>query len=462
MSKNNHIGVRKMRRVFLGSYVKTIVTIYAMFTLLGTLLLKLPFSIRAGQTLSFIDAFFVSVSGTSVTGLSSIDVATVLTPIGLTFLALIMQFGGVGLMLFLAGFWILSGKKISLKERSMVVTDQNQLKLGGIIRLVKDVLVIMLLIEAIGFILISSHLYLHDHYAIKDALFNSFFLTISLFTNAGFDPQSSMMMFANHQDYFVLTVGMILMFSGSVGYWVLVEVKDFIAAKSKKEKFHFSIYVKLIFWMHLILFIGGALLFFLFEMNHFLSDKNILDSIYYSFFMSLTTRNAGFSTLDITQLNDPTHLLFIALMFIGASPNSVGGGIRTTCLVILVYAIYSFSIGRNQVVIMKRAVKESTIYKSLVIFTTGIMITFTATILLTIIEPQLEIIPILFEVFSAFGTTGLSLGITSSLTTISKLIIIFVMFVGRVGIVSLLLFFKEERDVVNRVKYPEFDMIVGA
>ena len=454
---------KDIKNLFLGTYVRTVVTSYAAFTLIGAILLFLPISVQDNQSLSFIDALFVAASGMSVTGLSTINISTTLTRFGQVVLIVIMQVGGVGIMLFLAGLWVISGKKISLKERNIVVTDQNQLKQGGIIRLVKDVLRLILIIELIGFIVLSSYLYFNNYYSLGESLFQGFFLSISMFANAGFDISGkSMTMFADQKGYFVLTIAMILIFLGSVGYWVLVETKDFIKAKLKKQKFEFSLYVKLIFKMHILLYIIGAILFIIFEANNLLLGKSFFDYIFNSLFMSITTRNAGFTTLNTSQLTNSTHWLFNALMFIGASPNSVGGGIRTSSLIILLYSIYSFAIGRRQVIIGKRAIKDSTIYKAFMVFTVGIIIIFLSVLTISTIETSFSIKEILFEVFSAFGTTGLSLGITPHLTIFSKIILIINMFIGRIGIISLLLSFKGRDEAKNRVKYPEYDMIVGA
>lgn len=452
----------KLRKFFFGTYVRIVVTSYALFTLIGSILLMLPISVQDNQTLTFIDSLFISASAMSVTGLSTVNVYTTFTKFGQIVLALIMQIGGVGIMLVLAGFWLIAGKKISLKERTMVVTDQNQLNQGGIIRLVKNILTLVLLIELMGFIILSFYLYINNYYSLEESLFQSFFLTISMFANAGFDINgNSMIMYANKNGYFVLAVAMILIFLGSVGFWVLVETKDYIKAKLKKQKYEFSLYVKLILRMHLFLYLIGAILFILFEAKNFLQEKGFLDYIFNSLFMSITTRNAGFTTLDVSKLNNSTIWLFSALMFIGASPNSVGGGIRTSSLIILLYSIYSFATGRNQVIIGKRAIKDSTVYKCFIVFTVGIIIIFISVLIMSSIE-NFSIKAILFEVVSAFGTTGLSLGITPNLSFISKIILIINMFIGRIGIISLLLFFKDKNEAKNRVKYPEFDMIVGA
>lgn len=447
-----------IKKILFGSYVRTIVSYYASFTLLGALLLMLPFSNTVN--LSFIDAIFISASGISTTGLSTVNVSLGLTKFGQVILALILQIGGVGLMLILVGVWMIVGKRISFKERTMIVTDQNQLKAGGVIRLMKDTLILILFIELIGFILLSFHFYLNGYFNKDESIFQAFFLTISLFTNAGFDiTGSSLTNYAN--DYFVLTIGIILVFLGAVGFWVLVEFKDFLKAKVNRKRFTFSVYVKIIVKMHLGLVLLGAIFIAIFEHNNFLTDKNQIERIFYCLFMSITTRNAGFSTLDIKEFTPATLWLFNGLMFIGSSPNSTGGGIRTSTFLVVLATLYSFSIGRTQTVIYKKAIKERTVLKCLLVLIGAILIIFSATWIICIAEPLKDQNAIIFEVFSAFGTTGLSLGITSELSILSKIVLIITMFIGRIGVISLLLFFKDTNNYKNKIKYPEYDLIIG-
>ncbi len=449
-----------MRKLLFGTYVRMIVSLYAIFTIIGALLLMLPLSIGDNQSLDFIDALFISASGMSTTGLQTVNISVVLSKFGQSVLAIILQFGGVGLMLVMAGLWLVVGKHISIKERRMIVTDQNQLHSGGVIRLVRDTLFLIMYIEMFGFILLSMHFYFMNYFSLKESLFQAFFLTISLFTNAGFDiTGDSLMRYAN--DYYLQSIAMLLIFLGAVGFWALVEFKHFVLAKVDHKKYKFSRYVKLIFKLHFGIVLIGAILIAFFENHYFFAGKTFINRMFISLFMSLTTRNAGFTTVDINQFTPSTLWLFNGLMFIGSSPNSCGGGIRTTTFIVVIATIISYATGENQVILGKRAFTKKVVYKSLIVFSGATALVFISTGLISIFEPQIELRKILFEVFSAFGTTGLSLGITSSLSYFSKLVLILDMFIGRVGIISFLLFFSDERSIKKRIKYPEYEIIIG-
>lgn len=448
-----------LKSIFFGTYTRGFVTIYALFTITIATLLKLPVSLAPGQTLSWVDSIFVSASAISTTGLSTVVVANTLSSFGKVVLALGLQFGGMGLIMLLAIIWMAVGKKISYRERTMIMVDQNQSKMSGVVKLVRSVLIVLFTVELIGFLIMGSYLALAGYYNLKDAFFQSFFLTISLTTNAGFDISgTSFMMY--HQDYFMQVLGMLLMFVGAVGFWPLMEFTEYIKAKRKKEHYEFSWFSKTLVSVHLILWVVGAIVFWTFEAETFLSGKNIIESIFYGLFMSLTTRNAGFSTIaDLNVLSAPTLFFFTILMFIGSSPNSAGGGIRTTTFLILMFSMLSYAKGKRQVSIGKKAFKSESINKAFVVFISAMVIVLAASFLMMIVEP-FEWRPILFEVSSAFGTTGLSLGITPFLSIAGKMVLILTMFLGRIGMVTLLFLFKDEHKKVN-VQYPEVEVIIG-
>lgn len=462
--------MKKIRKFLFGTYTRGFVVSYFLFLMGGAALLKLPISVMDGQSLSWIDAIFVSVSGMSTTGLSTINVNETFTVFGKTVLAFILQFGGIGLIMFISTFWLLTRKKISFRERNMIMTDQNQFSRAGIVGFIRNVLIMIISIEIIGFITMTTYLaffYSSPDYTFTfgEAAYQSFFLTISMFTNAGFDISpvgSSLSMYANK--YFMQTLAMSLMILGAIGFWPLAEFKMFIEAKIKKQKYEFSLFTKILVWMHLGLWIGSAVVVYIIEYNGFLADKGVLESIYYSLFMALTTRNAGFSTMNMNDMSSTTQVLFGILMFIGSSPNSAGGGIRTTTLLLTVLGVVAYSRGKDQVVVQKKSIKPDTVYKSLIVLIgAGALIMF-ALLIMSYSEaalfPTYDVKDIFFEIASAFGTTGLSMGITSNLSWVGKLVLIVVMFVGRVGILALLLMFKGDR-AVSGVKYPEIDMIVG-
>jgi len=254
------------------------------------------------------------------------------------------------------------------------------------------------------------------------------------------------------------------MLLGAIGFWPLAEFKMFIEAKRRKEKYEFSLFTKLLVFMHLGLWALSALVVFAVEYNGAFADTNLLESIYYSLFMSLTTRNAGFATMSMNDMSGTIQVLFGILMFIGSSPNSAGGGIRTTTLLITVLGIISFSKGREQVVIKKKSIKFETVYKSLMVVIGAGVLIMVGLLILTISEaslaPTYGVKALFFELSSAFGTTGLSLGVTPNLSTVGKIVLIITMFIGRIGILALLLMFKGDRSEPN-IKYPEIDIIVG-
>lgn len=457
------IMMKKIKKIFFGTYTRGFVVSYFLFLMGGATLLKLPISVQEGESLSWIDAIFVSVSGMSTTGLSTVTIREVLTPFGQTVLAFILQFGGIGLIMFVAIFWLLSRKRIGFRERNMIMTDQNQIGKSGIVGFIRNVLIMIISIEVVGFILMSSYLFFTGTFGIGDAMFQSFFLTISMFTNAGFDitpfAGGSLIYYAEEKMYFMQILAMGLMTLGAIGFWPLAEFKMWIQAKLKKQKYHFSMFTKILVSMHLGLWLVSAIIVFVVEYNGFLADKSFLDAAFYSSFMSLTTRNAGFTTMNMTDMSSTTQVLFGILMFIGSSPNSAGGGIRTTTFLLTILGIYAYSRGKEQIVINKKSIKFDTVYKSLVVVIGAAFLIMLGLLVMSYTEP-FTLKEIFFEITSAFGTTGLSLGITQDLTNVGKVVLIIIMFCGRIGILALLLMFKGNRGK-SSIKYPEIDMIVG-
>jgi Trk-type K+ transport system membrane component len=293
-----------------------------------------------------------------------------------------------------------------------------------------------------------------------------------MFTNAGFDitpalttannvvvDAGSLVFYAENQMYFMQILAMSLMVLGAIGFWPLAEFKMWIQAKFKKEKYEFSLFTKLLVTMHLGIWIVSAVFVFIVEYNNAFADTSLLDSIFYSLFMSLTTRNAGFATMSMNDMSDTVQVFFGILMFIGSSPNSAGGGIRTTTFLLTILGMYSFSRGREQVVLKKKSLKFETVYKSLMVVIGAAGLIMIGLLIMTLTEP-FSVQEIFFEIASAFGTTGLSLGITSQLGVVGKLTLIVIMFVGRIGILALLLMFKSNKPTTS-ISYPEMDIIVG-
>ncbi len=459
--------MKALRKKLFGSYAKMFVSMYFVLTLSGAILLSLPFSVAKGQDISFIDAVFVSISAISTTGLSPVDVGEVLTPFGQIILLLLLQVGGIGIMLLLAAYWIGSGKTIGFKQRTMIATEQNQTSMEGIFKLVRLTISSVLIIEAISVVILGTYLMIAHNDVFSspiDAYFNGLFMTISTFTNAGFDIEVGASYSAYVDDIYFQVHSIVLMFIGAVGFWPMVEFREWVAAKRHGEAYKISNLSKLLFKLHLYLWIVSSAMFFLLEYDHLaLADKSLPVKITNSLFMGLTTRNAGFTVFgDLSILHSATIFLLMILMVIGSSPNSVGGGIRTTSVAVVFKTFWSYAIGRNQVIIQKKAIKQDTIRKSSLIIMGAIVVILVATFGVLIVEnDSMPFGYILFEVSSAFGTTGLSMGITGSLHSVSKLILVFVMFIGRVGVLALLLMVRSNKFDENKIKYPEGDIMVG-
>ncbi|MBP3909019.1 MAG: TrkH family potassium uptake protein [Turicibacter sp.] len=450
---------KKIRNLLHSTPTRLIAGYYFLFTVGFAILLWLPFSLQEGASLSFLDALFVSTSGLSNTGLSPISTVETFSLPGILILALNLQIGGLGLMMISTAIWLLAGHKISTRERALIMTDQNQINLSGVVKLVKSVLISFLVIEFIFMIILGNYFYFAGYYPVYwIAMLEGFFTTVSSITNSGFDiTGASLIPFQN--DYFVQTLLMFLMFFGAMGFPVILDIQKYFNCKKTKQRFKFSIYTKLTMITTIILWIVGIIGFYIFEYNHFLADKGLIEGFFYATFNSLSTRNAGFATFDMNAFSTATLTMFCGLMFIGSSPNSSGGGIRTTTFALMVLAILSFARGKQYVNIYGREIETQTVYKSFMIYIVATLIVCLSTLLICASD-SFSLMEIFFEVCSAFGTTGLSMGITGSLTVFAKIVLIATMFIGRIGIITFLMIFRANAHPA-KVRYPKADIIIG-
>ena len=450
---------QKIRGLLHSTPTRLIAGYYFLFTVGFAILLWLPFSLQEGASLSFLDALFVSTSGLSNTGLSPISTVETFSLPGILILALNLQIGGLGLMMISTAIWLLAGHKISTRERALIMTDQNQINLSGVVKLVKSVLISFLVIELIFMLILGHYYYFAGYYPVYwIAMLQGFFTTVSAITNSGFDITGASLIPFQH-DYFVQTLHMMLMFFGAMGFPVILDIQKYVHCKRTNQRFKFSIYTKLTMVTTLILWIVGIIGFYLFEYNHFLTDRGLIEGFYFATFNSLSTRNAGFATVDMNAFSPATLTMFCGLMFIGSSPNSSGGGIRTTTFAIMVLAILSFARGRQYVNIYGREIETQTVYKSFMIYIVATLIVCLSTLLICMSD-SFSLMEIFFEVCSAFGTTGLSMGITGALTSFAKIVLIATMFIGRIGIITFLLIFRANAHPA-KVRHPKADIIIG-
>lgn len=382
---------------------------------IGTILLKLPISIRDGITVSWVDALFTSTSAVCVTGLIAIDTADTFTVFGRAVVALLIQVGGLGVTSVGVGFILLMGKKVGIKERVLIKESMNLDSMKGLVKLVKSVLLVTLSFEVVGAIL--SYLVFSKDYSPLDALGISVFHSIAAFNNSGFDILGGLRNLIPYQSNVLLnltTCGLIIF--GGLGFLVIKEI--IIVKKFKK----FSLHTKVVITVTAILLVVGTILLKATEDISWLG----------AFFFSTSARTAGFSTYNLGNFTNAGLFTLTVLMFIGASPGSIGGGIKTTTIFTLIKSIYSTSTNKN-CESFKRKIPSAVIFKAFNIFVLAIMVVCFGVFLLSILEPGRTFIQLLVEVTSAFGTVGLSTGITPDLKDLSKIIISIIMFIGRLG-----------------------------
>ena len=426
------------------------------FTFAGAFLLWLPISHEPNQKVTFLDALFTATSAFSVTGLVVVDTATTYNLFGEFIILGLIQVGGIGFVTSATFFFILLGKRISMKERLMLGEQLNQSSLQGLVRLLLVVVFTTLAIEGIGFLLLSFCL-IPDWGWIR-GLYYALFHSVSAFNGAGFDlfgvvePFSSLAKY-QHDFLFNFTIS-ILMILGALGFIVILEIINY--PKTKK----FSLHTKLVLTMTSLLLILGTVAILLIEWNNPATIQNLngFEKGMVSFFHS-TARTGGFSTLDLSEMYPATLFSIIVLMFVGASPGSTGGGIKVTTAIIILLSVWTMIRGRTNVVAFRRTIPHDNVYKALTITVLSVLFVIINVILLLILEKG-DFLTVMFEVVSAFGTVGSSMGLTPNLTSYGKILIIICMFVGRLGPLTLG-FALVQRMSRESIKYPEEKLMIG-
>lgn len=455
------------------SSIQIIVSYYILMTIFSLILFHLPFFREAdsyGQV-TFMDLLFMAISTVSVTGLTTFDINSVFNDRGVVLLEILFQIGGLGVMMISTFFFIISRRRITLKQRQLIMTDMNQPRLSGIVRLIRTTFTIILAFQGIFGVFFSLYFKFQGYYASwRDALFYGFYQAISAVTNSGFDVTGDSIMPLAH-DYFFLFWIIFLIFIGGIGFPVLMDFREWLKyrkqchlRKKAKQKaglpFRFSLFTKIAVLAFVILFVGGTVIIWLLEKDHLFRNLTGFGTWMNSAFYSMTTRNAGLQIHNLNDFQVTTLILFSLLMFIGCSPSSVGGGIRTTTLAIIGLYLYSFLKGEAKINIFGRRISDDDVRKSVVVFMLSLGMCFFCVIFLTATEKE-PLIAIIVEVCSAFGTTGLSLGITGDLSGIGQAVIAALMFIGRIGMLYTLLLFvpKETQDL--GYEYPTEQIIIG-
>ncbi|MBN1542099.1 Trk family potassium uptake protein [candidate division KSB1 bacterium] len=428
--------------------------------LLGFVLLVLPISHQ--EELSAIDALFTATSATCVTGLVVVDTGSHLSLFGQWVVLFLIQFGGLGIMTFSAFFVFLFQGRFSIKSRDLVEKSFRGGSIPQLGRLLMMVIMITLLLETLGAVVLT--LRFAQEFPLSRAIYLAVFHSISAFCNAGFSLFSTSML-DFQTDLTVNLTLMVLIVCGGLGFWVFF---DFYRCFKKRRFFHaLSLHSKIVVSVTGTLILVGFVLFLFFEWNHALREFSFGHKMVLAAFQSITTRTAGFNSVPIEQLRNATCLLFMILMVIGASPGSCGGGIKTTSFAVLTAVILSRLRDRRQVQLWQRGIPEHLVSKAIAIaFFWIVAVTVVSLFLMSFAYPGVSddqsrvlFIEILFESFSAIGTVGLSMGLTPELTDIGKILIILLMFVGRIGPATLAIAVATRSH--SRLQLAEEEFLVG-
>ncbi|WP_026576519.1 TrkH family potassium uptake protein [Bacillus sp. UNC438CL73TsuS30] len=434
---------------------KVLVLGFALIILIGALLLTMPISTTNGQGLSFLNALFTATSATCVTGLVVVDTGTTFTIFGQLVILFMIQIGGLGFMTFATLFAFLIGKRISLKERILLQESLNNLSMEGIVRLARRILIFTAVIELAGAILLTLRFSLDM--PIGKAIYFGIFHSISNFNNAGFDLMGEFHSLTSYVDdpTVVLTICSLITLGG-IGFIVMNEIYEFRVSK------RLSLHTKVVLMTSLFLLVVGTIGVFSFEYANpkTLKPLSFLGKFLGALFQSVTARTAGANTISIGDMTHPSLFLIIILMFIGASPGSTGGGIKTTTFTTLIGAVWSQIRGKEDVIFYRQRIVYETIYKAITVAFSGLFLVVVITMLLTITESGKDFLMILFEATSAFATVGLSMGLTPELSHVGKGLIIFTMFAGRVGPLTIAFAVTMRRNP-DAFRYPKGKIMIG-
>lgn len=444
------------KREYIITPFQLIVTYYFIAITISFLLLRIPAVYKDGVEISYIDTFFTAISAVSVTGLTVINFAETFTPFGIIILLFICQIGAVGIMSIGTFIWILFGRKIGMRGRQLIMIDYNQYNLSGVVHLLKEIVKILFVIEFIGAVILSVH-FLRYYDRVGEAIKHGIFTSISATTNSGFTlTGNSLQPFST--DYFVQFVVMILIILGAIGFPVLVETKKYLSRQD--PTFRFSLFTKITTATYGILLLVGAIVIYLVESFQSFQGMPWHEKLFASLFLSVSSRSGGLTTYDISTFNEATDIFLSLLMFIGASPSSVGGGIRTTTFAVAILFLINFANGRHEIQVFGREIHLTDVYRSFVVIILAAFMVLFATMFLLITEPYASVNQVIFEITSAFGTCGLSLGITENLSAAGKIIIMILMFIGRVGLISFLYSLGGKENKAH-YRYPKERVIIG-
>ena len=428
---------------------------FAAAIFIGAILLSLPISSIDGKTTSFIDSLFTATSAVCVTGLVVLDTGTHWNYFGKTVVLLLIEIGGLGFMSFATLIALILGKKITLRERLVMHEAMNSFNLQGLVKMVRYILTFTFSVQLIGAMILSTQFI--PIYGLGKGIYYGIFHSVSAFCNAGFDligNFGSLTSFAKNP-VIILTIATLIIIGG-LGFAVWAEIYSYRGIKK------LSLHTKLVIVTTAALLIIGWVLMLLFEINNpaTLGSMNFKGKLANSLFASVTPRTAGFNSISTSDMTTPGRFLTMILMFIGGSSGSTAGGIKVTTFSIIILTVIAIIKGKDDTEVFQRRLSNDLVRRSFAITTLAFILIIIVTMLLSISEVGASLEYVFYEAISAFGTVGLSLGLTTELSFIGKIIISFTMYCGRLGPLTLALALAKIK-INNKIRYPEDKVLVG-
>jgi trk system potassium uptake protein len=456
---------------------------FALVILVGTILLSLPFATASGERMPLFDAFFTAVSATCVTGLIVVDTGTHFSIFGQIVILICIQIGGLGLMAFTTIFVVALGSRVAIADRLAILQSFHHSPTSNIKSLVKYIVLVTLIVESIGAAILFVHWSIQGRFSTYgETLYHAVFHAVSAFCNAGFSLNADSFIAYNNDGFTILTIS-VLIVVGGIGFLVALDVKEFLHGLVRKRavetRIHesveqivrqprLSVHTKFVLITTVALIVIGTLSYYVLERNGLFGEMSVGTAWLNAFFCSITSRTAGFNTIDYGGMSGAALLCTMVLMFIGASPGSAGGGVKTSTFGVLVAYSISRWFGHRNLNIFGRTVPQISIDRAagVVISAVALLIIVSSVLMaietyyMTSKESQESFLSIAFETVSAFGTVGLSMGQTETIGTSSKIVISIVMFLGRVGPLTLALAISR-KEADKQFRYPEENIMVG-
>ncbi|CDG01953.1 Putative Potassium uptake protein, TrkH family [Clostridium chauvoei JF4335] len=420
---------------------------------LGAIILSLPISSANRESTSFLDSLFTSTSAVCVTGLVTLNTSAHWSVFGQTVIMMLIEIGGLGFMSFTTLIAIVIGKRITLRERLVMQEAMNTFSIQGLVSMVRYVFGFTFAVQLFGALLMSTQFI--PKYGLKTGIFYSIFHSISAFCNAGFDLFGNSLVGYSDNIVIILVISALIIIGG-IGFTVWLEIYHYKSGK------RLTVHAKIVILMSVVLVFGGAILMFIFECRNpeTLAGMNFKDKVLNAFFASVTPRTAGFNSISINGMTMAGKFLTILLMFIGGSPGSTAGGLKTSTFGIIILTVISVIKGREDTEVFGRRFAKELVYKAFALLFIGVGLIIVVTMMLSYTEVGATFMDLLYETTSAFGTVGLTTGLTPNLSNIGKVLIMLMMYFGRVGPLTVALALTRKRKKTG-YKYPEGKILIG-